>query len=189
MRKALAAGSKTTPSTAVPAESDRSVIVEVAKVATSPGPFGTVGGVQLAAVFHSPLVGLGLQVALPANAVCRMSSNSSGINPSRPIGLKKSRLSMSFVLPRVRDRCRANSNHVASLGRKRESRRPNSSCQLDRIFSKLCAYENDNSPIKKFNEPLACTRVPFHSVRTRLLCAFVGGSSTTTVTAPRWRLS
>src|SRR5690348_14209691 len=33
----------------------------------SAGPFGTVFGVQLAAVFQSPLTGLALQVALPAN--------------------------------------------------------------------------------------------------------------------------
>src|SRR5713101_2254569 len=56
---------------------------------------------------------------------------------------------------------------------KRESQRPNSSCQVGQIFAKLCAYENDNSPIKNFNEPLAFVRVPSHSVRARpdLLCA------------------
>jgi hypothetical protein len=36
-------------------------------VAVSEGPFGTVAGVQLAAVFQSPFVGLRFQVALPAN--------------------------------------------------------------------------------------------------------------------------
>ncbi|PYK26559.1 MAG: hypothetical protein DME59_07430 [Verrucomicrobia bacterium] len=39
---------------------------EVAKVAVSAGPFGTVLGIQLAAVFQLPLIGLALQVALPA---------------------------------------------------------------------------------------------------------------------------
>src|SRR5437879_11905539 len=52
------------------------------------------------------------------------------------------------------------------LHRKRESRRPNSSCQVGQIFSKLCAYENDNCSIKKFNEPLAfATWVSSHSSR------------------------
>ena len=52
------------------------------------------------------------------------------------------------------------------LRRKRESRRPNSSCQGGQIFSKLCAYENDNCSIKKFNEPLAfATWVSSHSSR------------------------
>src|SRR5690349_11877606 len=49
------------------AENTSSVISEVAKVATSAGPLGTVFGVQLAAVFQSSLTGLALQVALPAN--------------------------------------------------------------------------------------------------------------------------
>ena len=62
------------------------------------------------------------------------------------------------------------------LRRKRESRRPNSSCQGGQIFSKLCAYENYNSPIKKFNEPLAFARVPSHPARARLLCAFAASA-------------
>jgi hypothetical protein len=41
------------------------VIVEMLKVAVSKGPLGTVAGVQLAAVFQSPLTGFALQVALP----------------------------------------------------------------------------------------------------------------------------
>ena len=48
-------------------ENVRPLIVDGPKDATSPGPFGTVAGVQLAAVFQSPLLGLALQVALPAN--------------------------------------------------------------------------------------------------------------------------
>ena len=40
--------------------------LEKANVAISAGPFGTVFGVQLVAVFQSSLVGLALQVALPA---------------------------------------------------------------------------------------------------------------------------
>ena len=41
-------------------------VLETPKVATSFGPFGTVAGVQFAAVFQSLLIGLELQVALPA---------------------------------------------------------------------------------------------------------------------------
>jgi len=49
---------------------------------------------------------------------------------------------------------------------------------VGQIFSKLCAYENDNSPIKKLNEPLAFA-TPFapHPTRARLLCAFADGPS------------
>jgi hypothetical protein len=43
------------------------VMLDWAKVATSERPFGTVAGVQFAAVFQLPLVGLRFQVALPAN--------------------------------------------------------------------------------------------------------------------------
>lgn len=42
-----------------------SVRLDEAKVAMSEGSLGTVGGVQFAAVFQSPLVGLRLHVALP----------------------------------------------------------------------------------------------------------------------------
>jgi hypothetical protein len=38
----------------------------MSNVAVSAGSFGTVAGVQFAAVFQSPLVGLRFQVALPA---------------------------------------------------------------------------------------------------------------------------
>src|SRR5438876_774710 len=45
------------------------VTLETSKVAVSAGPLGTVAGVQLVAVFQSPLVGLRFHVALPAKAV------------------------------------------------------------------------------------------------------------------------
>jgi len=45
------------------------------------------------------------------------------------------------------------------------------------FFQNCAHYENDNSPIKKFNEPLAFARVPSHSVRARLLCAFAASAS------------
>ena len=49
---------------------------EVAKVAMSAGPFGTVLGIQLAAVFQSPLVGLRFQVALSAKMASSAASES-----------------------------------------------------------------------------------------------------------------
>src|SRR5262245_49128233 len=65
--KALAPGLKTIAATSVEAaERVTPVVFERLKVATSAGPSGTVGGVQFAAVFQSPLVGLRLQVALSA---------------------------------------------------------------------------------------------------------------------------
>jgi hypothetical protein len=48
---------------------ERFVTFEVSKVAISDELSGTVFGVQLAAVFQSPLVGLLLHVALPASLV------------------------------------------------------------------------------------------------------------------------
>ena len=66
MVKASAPGLKTMPSTSTRAEIKTSVTLEEAKVAVSAGPFGTVFGVQFAAVFQSPLVGLRFQVVLPA---------------------------------------------------------------------------------------------------------------------------
>ena len=56
---------------------ERLVTSDVAKVAISPGPFGTVFGVQLAAVFQSPFKGFVPQVALPARECCCAAENSS----------------------------------------------------------------------------------------------------------------
>ena len=50
----------------VPGAGEMSVVVEESKVAVSLGPFGTVGGVQFAAVFQSLLIGFRFHVALPA---------------------------------------------------------------------------------------------------------------------------
>jgi hypothetical protein len=58
------------PFTSTLDESDISVMFEAANVAVSLGPFGTVLGIQLAAVFQSPLIGSSCQVALPANPAC-----------------------------------------------------------------------------------------------------------------------
>lgn len=54
------------PLTSVFAEMATCVLFERAKVAVSADPFGTVIGIQLAAVFQSPEWGLCFQVALPA---------------------------------------------------------------------------------------------------------------------------
>src|SRR5437773_12025904 len=60
----------------VPGADEMSVLVETSKVAMSPGPFGTVLGVQFAAVCQSPLVGLRFQVALPASRASSAPSES-----------------------------------------------------------------------------------------------------------------
>ena len=52
-----------------------SVTFDVPKVATSVCELGTVGGVQFAAVFQSPLVGFVAHVALPAKAGVKQSSS------------------------------------------------------------------------------------------------------------------
>ena len=50
------------------------VVRDRAKVAISAGPFGTVAGVQFAAVPQSPLLGLRFHVALPARLLRMLSS-------------------------------------------------------------------------------------------------------------------
>lgn len=64
----LAPGLKTMLLASVLAERKTPVVFEMSNVAVSAGPLGTVFGVQLAAVFQSPLVGSSCQVALPATA-------------------------------------------------------------------------------------------------------------------------
>ena len=54
------------PLTSVKAEKVRLVVLETSKVAVSAGPLGTVIGVQFADLFQTLLIGLALQVALPA---------------------------------------------------------------------------------------------------------------------------
>ena len=84
--KAAAPRAKTISLTSVAAEIEIAPWLEAAKVAMSPGPFGTVAGVQLAAVFQSPLVGLRFQVALPAWAGAFMTSKSNAHRNSAGIG-------------------------------------------------------------------------------------------------------
>ena len=73
MLKLLAPGLKMIDETSIAlVEKERSVVLETAKVAMSEDPFGTVAGSQFSAVFQSPLVGLRLQVALPACALAAM---------------------------------------------------------------------------------------------------------------------
>ena len=68
MLYALAPELKTIPATEVSEESVTLELLETSKDAVSEGLFGTVLGVQLAAVFQLALVGLRFQVALPARA-------------------------------------------------------------------------------------------------------------------------
>ena len=65
---ALAPATKLIPRTCTLSEGETLVVFETAKVAISFNPLGTVAGVQLAAVFHSPLVGFRFHVALQAKA-------------------------------------------------------------------------------------------------------------------------
>ena len=67
--KALAPMLKTIPATSVNIEMETPVVFETANVAVSVGLFGTVAGIQFAAVFQSLLPGLRFQVALPARLV------------------------------------------------------------------------------------------------------------------------
>ena len=66
MANALARGLNTIRFMITVAERETSVMLETSKVAPSSEPLGTVAGVQLAAVFQSPLAGLRFHVALPA---------------------------------------------------------------------------------------------------------------------------
>ena len=68
MVKTLAPASKTIPLTSTPLERTTFVMFDAANVAISDGPFGTVFGVQFAAVFQSPELGFIFHVALSANA-------------------------------------------------------------------------------------------------------------------------
>ena len=64
--KALAPALNTIPLTSVTADTKGLVAFEVPNVAVSNGPLGTVIGLQLLAVFQSPVGRLSFHVALPA---------------------------------------------------------------------------------------------------------------------------
>lgn len=92
---------------------ETSVTLETSKVAISLGPLGTVCGIQFAAVFQSGLTGLRFQVALPAEANCATSGESSVMSRTdgRDVGdfifasLKKNpRQGKEFALLEVRAR-------------------------------------------------------------------------------------
>jgi hypothetical protein len=70
-------GLKFTLLTSTVGEIVTSVTFDVPKLAMSDGPFGTVLGTQLAAVFQSPVEGFVLHVALPARD-CRCAARDSG---------------------------------------------------------------------------------------------------------------
>src|SRR5690349_9263266 len=65
-----------------------SVTFDVPNVAMSDVPFGTVLGVQFAAVFQSPLIGFVAQVALPARD-CRCAAENSSATATRNLSLFK----------------------------------------------------------------------------------------------------
>jgi hypothetical protein len=67
------------PFTSVLAERETPVVFEAANVAVSDGPFGMVGGVQLAPVFQSPELGFVFHVALPAKLLLAVGSRSNNI--------------------------------------------------------------------------------------------------------------
>ena len=68
MVKGLASGWKTMLLTVMLLVTETWVCVEVAKEATSDGPFGTVAGFQFAGVFQFPVAEFCCHVALPATA-------------------------------------------------------------------------------------------------------------------------
>ena len=73
---ALAPGLNTMPLTSVVTAMKGRLILEVANVAVSAGPFGTVAGVQLVAVIQSPVAGVAFQVALPAKLLLAVARTS-----------------------------------------------------------------------------------------------------------------
>src|ERR1700720_3248424 len=68
MVNALAPELNTILSTVVLADRDTLVILETPNDAMAPDPLGTVAGVQFAAVFQSPLLGLAFHIGSPAGA-------------------------------------------------------------------------------------------------------------------------
>ena len=73
---ALAPALNTMPLTSVLSETETPVVLEDANVAVSAGLVGTVRGVQLFAVFQSPVAGLAFHVALPAKLLLAVESRS-----------------------------------------------------------------------------------------------------------------
>ena len=73
---ALAPALNTMPFASVLSERETPVVLEDANVAVSDGLLGTVRGIQLFAVFQSPVAGLAFHVALPAWLGWMVSSNS-----------------------------------------------------------------------------------------------------------------
>src|SRR5207248_7623241 len=80
---------------------------EVAKVAVSAGPFGTVAGVQFAALLQLPLIGLKFQVALPAKTA--FSAPSASV---RMMAQDRMRDFMSAVMPMALFASKADSSQL-----------------------------------------------------------------------------
>src|SRR5207302_1852869 len=79
---ALAPALNTMLFTCIRLERERPVMLDVANVAVSVGELGTVAGIQLAAVFQSPVPGAAFHVAFPAKLILaagNRNSNTTGI--------------------------------------------------------------------------------------------------------------
>ena len=74
---ALAPALNTMLFTCIRLERERPVMLDVANVAVSVGELGTVAGIQLAAVFQSPVPGAAFHVALPAKLMLAAGSRNS----------------------------------------------------------------------------------------------------------------
>ncbi len=78
-------------STVVAVDTEIPVRLETAKVATSVGPFGTVVGIQLLAVFQSLLPGLSCHVALAPQAfnpgIRKSATINAALNAGNRLGL------------------------------------------------------------------------------------------------------
>ena len=99
MVNVLAPASNTIPFTSVLAERETLVVFEASNVAVSEEPFGTVDGVQFAAVFQSPEPGVVFHVALPAKAVLWLESKSNSAAVTKlPAGpLEEADLLRAFI--------------------------------------------------------------------------------------------
>jgi len=75
----LAPALNTVRLTSVLAEVETPVVLETPNIAVSAAPLGTVAGVQLIAVFQSPLTGLARHFALPPKAVAAAKSKKSSV--------------------------------------------------------------------------------------------------------------
>jgi hypothetical protein len=93
---ALPLGLNTMPLISTVVGMETAVVLETANVAVSASPLGTVAGIQFAAVFQSPVVGLRSQVALPPWAVCKLKETNKS-RPRRPARREQESINMAPV--------------------------------------------------------------------------------------------